>query len=185
MELHPKPFPVMATDAATDVAFKIPPADPAIAVNGTWLFFDIPDPAAPMIFAPQNPVVAGQVVFEPDPSNFNDTRSLEQEAGSRNEVMDKANYGTVYVTVADCAGASTGLRAGAGPKTTVTTSTARDAYYLAGASLDAGGVAWFINVPPGSTKVQVLLDGVLVQTATVPVRAATTTVVTFNYAQWL
>jgi hypothetical protein len=177
---QPKCFDGVATDAATDVLFTVDLKPP----GGELLYFDFLDPVAPVLFAPQQPIVGDLLLWAP--AGTTPPSTLGSAAAARGgEAPDFVNYGTVEVIVADCDG---GIADGNNPsqRTTIKAGSGSKAYYGGQAGPTGGGIAWFVNVPPGSTTISFFVDGNPQQTSgNVPIRAGTTTVVTFNYPQWL
>jgi len=171
------PVGAVPIDAAADRLFVLP--------QNQIVYFEIQDPAGALVlFAPWQPVVATDLVlWAPGgvvPPGLGSAAMTE-----RRETMDLVEHGAVVVWVADCVGGLADFRGTPSPRTTITTSTGSAPYYFVDPTRTGGGYAWFINVPPDSTSVEVRLDGKPQQSARVPVRAGATTAVHFNYPQFL
>jgi hypothetical protein len=160
-------------DAATDVQF-------VVRQGLSNVFFDISDPAAPELVAPQQPIVGDWLFWA---SSVTIPSALSSAIAERGETLDFVGHGVVYTIVADCVGGVADFGS-ASPHTTITVSKGSKAYYGTDPAAAGGGTAWFINVPGDSTTVEVFHDGVLQQSGRVPVRAGTITVATFNYPLW-
>jgi hypothetical protein len=180
------PLATLPADAATEVRFVIPTSTTLVStpVNKPAVFFD--NPIAGQFFAPQQPFVGDLILWWP---NFSatDSSGLASAAAVRRESIDLAEHGLVQVVVADCDGGVAGYsRQSAATRVTVTASPGSAPYYGGSAGPTEGGVAWFIiSMPADSTSVEISVGGTPIQSADVPVRAGTTTVVSFNYPQWL
>jgi hypothetical protein len=148
-------------------------------------YFEIDDPnetEEPRLHVDWLPLVNDLALWPPAPPPDR-LEPLVSAAGARGETLDLSR-GIVLVMVFDCSG---GLADAQSLETEVSISATPGGAPLYGYPPNptrlGGGVAFFINLVPNQTTIDVERAGTKIATATVPVRAGAVTWLRFNYPQ--